>query len=371
MPLLLIKQITDFFKNELRNTVFHKVSGAPSSPVEGQFWYDTAAQKFKFENATVAVDPTDRATHTGSQVASTISDFNTAVRTNTLNQMATPTTDIAMGTHKLTGLQAGSATGHSVEFDQLNAAIAAAVATATAGLSWKAPVDLATTANIANVLTGAPNTLDGVAFSTLTAGGVGARILVKNQSTPAQNGIYTVTTVGTGANGVWARATDADTAAELQGGSLVPVDLGGQADTVWMLTADVVTVGTTALSFTQFGAGAIYTASLGVQLVGSDIRANLGAGLTLSGNSIIPDYSAGNVMKNKVAVGFVGTTGTDVTINHGLALSNKDDYLCEITEVGVGKVLCGELSTDANNIVVSFAVTPTTNQYRYKIVGLS
>jgi hypothetical protein len=366
--LLYIKQITDFVKNEIRNVVLHKVSGAPGTPVEGQFWYDTATQHLKYENASTVVDPHDRATHTGSQTASTISDFNTAVRTNTLNQMAGPTADLAIGTHKITGLSAGTTAGDAVEYNQLNAAIASS----SAGLSWKQPVEVATTANITSVTAGAPNVVDGVTLSTLPNSGVGARILVKAQTSSQENGIYTVTTVGSGANGVWARATDADSAAELQGGTLVPVDQGTTfADTVWMLAGDVVTLGTTTQTWTQFGAGAVYTASLGVQKVGNDFRANLGAGLTLSGNTIVPDYTAGNVMKNKVAVGFVGTSGVDVTINHALGLANKDDYLCEVVEVGVGKVMVGELSTDVNNLVLSFAVTPSSNQYRYKIVGLS
>jgi hypothetical protein len=364
--LLYIKQITDFVKNEIRNVVLHKVSGAPGTPVEGQFWYDTAAQHLKYENASTVVDPHDRATHTGSQTASTISDFNTAVRTNRLDQMATPTASVAMGTQKFTGLAAGSGSGDSVEYAQMNTAIAAAVATATSGLTWKTPVRAATTANIATLAGGAPNTVDGV---TLVAND---RVLVKNQSTGGQNGIYTVTTLGTGANGTWTRATDADTAGELEGGVLVAVDEGTTlGNTVWMNTVDVVTLGTTAQVWTQFGAGSTYTASLGVQLVGADFRANLGAGLTLSGNTIVPDYTAGNVFKNKVAVGFVGTTGTDVTINHALGLANKDDYLCEVVEVGVGRVLCGEVSVDTNNITLSFATTPTASQYRYKILGLS
>lgn len=366
MVLLYVKQVMDMVKNEIRNHVLHKVSGAPGTPVEGQVWYDTAAQHLKYENASTVVDPHDRATHTGSQTASTISDFNTAVRTNRLDQMAAPTADIPMGTHKLTGLQVGSATGHSVEFDQFNAAIAAAVSTATSGLSWKAPVRVSTTANIATLAGGAPNTIDGVSLA------ANDRILVKAQSTGGQNGIYTVTTLGTGANGTWTRATDADTAAELEGGVLVAVDEGTTlGNTVWMNTVDVVTLGTTAQVWTQFGAGSSYTGSLGVQLVGADFRANLGTGLTLSGNQIVPDYSAGNVMPNKRAVGFVGTSGVDVTINHALGLANKDDYLCEVVEVGVGKVIVGELATDVNNLVLSFAVTPTSNQYRYKIVGLS
>jgi hypothetical protein len=54
-------------------------------------------------------------------------------------------------------------------------------------------------------LSGCPNTIDG---SGTLAGG--ERILVKNHSTAAYNGVYVVTTVGTGANGVWTRATDFD-----------------------------------------------------------------------------------------------------------------------------------------------------------------
>ena len=52
----------------------------------------------------LAVDPLARANHTGTQLASTISDFNTAVRTNRLDQMATPTASVAFGSQKITGL---------------------------------------------------------------------------------------------------------------------------------------------------------------------------------------------------------------------------------------------------------------------------
>jgi hypothetical protein len=52
----------------------------------------------------LAVDPLDRANHTGSQTASTVSDFNTAVRTNRLDQMAAPTASVALNAQKITGL---------------------------------------------------------------------------------------------------------------------------------------------------------------------------------------------------------------------------------------------------------------------------
>ncbi len=49
------------------------------------------------------------------------------------------------------------------------------------------------------------------------------RVLVKNQTAPAENGIYVVDIVGTGADGVWSRALDMQTGTNYQGGSIVPV----------------------------------------------------------------------------------------------------------------------------------------------------
>lgn len=118
---------------------------------------------------------------------------------------------------------------------------------AAAGNDYKASVRAATTANIANLAGGAPNTLDGV---TLAAND---RILVKDQTTGSQNGIYVVTTLGTGANGTWTRATDADGVGELTSGAVVAVEEGTtNADSQWMLTTNgTITIGTTALAFAR------------------------------------------------------------------------------------------------------------------------
>lgn len=357
MATLNFKQVVDFFKNEIRNAVLHKVATAPSSPVEGQIWYDTAGKKFMYQNDATAIDPTARANHSGTQVASTISDFNTAVRTNTLNQMAAPTTDLAIGTHKITGLSAGNTAGDAVEFNQMNAAVASAVA----GTSWKTPAEVATTANVANTATGAPSTLDGIS---LTAG---MRILIKNQTTASQNGIYTVTTVGTGANGVWARATDMAAASAAAGGTLISVDQGTtQADTAWMLGADAV-VATDAQSWIPFGVGSSYVAGAGLVLSASTFNVGAGTGIVVNAD----DVALAPSVVRKSAVGYVGTSGVDVTINHGFALAVKEDLMVNVWEVGVGLVQCGVVPTDLNNVVLSFAVTPTTNQYRYSMIGLS
>jgi hypothetical protein len=63
-------------------------------------------------------------------------------------------------------------------------------------------VRLATTANIANLSSGAPKVVDGITVKK------NDRILVKNQTTQSQNGIYVVVNVGTGSSGKWTRASD-------------------------------------------------------------------------------------------------------------------------------------------------------------------
>lgn len=123
-------------------------------------------------------------------------------------------------------------------------------------LDYKASVRAATTANI--TLSGT-QTIDGVSVI------AGERVLVKNQSTGADNGIYVC------AAGAWSRATDADTSAEVTAGMLVPVAEGTtNGDTIWLLTTnDPITLGSTALTFSQFASSAPPSGSAGGDLSGS------------------------------------------------------------------------------------------------------
>ena len=148
----------------------------------------------------------------------------------------------------------------------------------TAGIYWKQSTRAATTANIATLAGGAPNTIDGV---TLAAND---RILVKDQTTTSQNGIYYVATLGTGSNGTWTRATDADGATELGTGSTFWVSEGTvAADTAFTLTTNgAISVGTTGLTFSQSGGITATLAGNGLIKNGSVIDLNIGAEFTLS-----------------------------------------------------------------------------------------
>lgn len=356
-------QNVDANQKELQNPKIHNVNGDPGSPVSGQLWYDTATGKLKYRDGvgTVSIDLRARTTHTGTQTAATISDFDTQVRTSRLDQMAAPTASVSLNSQKIINQADPTNPQDSATKNYVDTAIT----NATAGISWKEPVRVATTAN-GTLATAFANgqSVDGVTLAT------GNRILLKNQTTQSENGIYVVN-----AAGAPTRAADANTAAELQGGVIVAVDEGSaNGNTAWMLATDVTTLGSDSISFVQFGAGSAYTASLGVQLVGNDFRANLGTGLTLTGNQIIPDFGTGTnkVMRAKIATGFVGTTGADITISHNFALANKADLIVEVYENTSGiKVEVGIVAVDANSVTLSFETTPTSNQYRYAMLGLS
>lgn len=89
--------------------------------------------------------------------------------------------------------------------------------------------------------------------------GVGERVLIKNQASTFQNGIYVVTDAGSGAsNWILTRSTDFDTAAEIVPGALVIIQAGTvNAVTSWLQTATVNTVGTDPITFVQFSGQAL------------------------------------------------------------------------------------------------------------------
>lgn len=149
------------------------------------------------------------------------------------------------------------------------------------GLDIKDSVRAATTANI---VLSAPQTIDGIAVI------AGDRVLVKNQTTGQDNGIYVV------AAGAWTRSTDADTSAEVTAGMFTFVEEGtANGDSGWVLTTNnPITLGTTPLVFTQFsGAGQV----------------DAGAGLTKTGNTLnVVTADAGRIVVNADSID-LATTG--------------------------------------------------------------
>lgn len=101
-----------------------------------------------------------------------------------------------------------------------------------------------------------------------TTPAVGSRILIKNQTSTFQNGIYIVTNAGSAStNWVLTRATDFDTASQMTQGKTIDVITGtANAASGWMLTsASVTAVGTSAVTFTRLSKGTGIDNILGVQ----------------------------------------------------------------------------------------------------------
>ena len=191
---------------------------------------------------------------------------------------------IVMGTNRITGM------GDPV--DAQDAATKVYVDNAVQGLDAKASCRVATTANI--TLSGT-QTIDGVSVVG------GNRVLVKNQSAAAENGIYVA------ASGAWSRAADADTWDELVH-AFVFVEQGTDgANNGYVCTvAAGGTLGTTAVTWVQFsGAGQIIA----------------GAGLTKTGNQLdVGTASSGRIVVNAdnidlATTGVVADTYKSVTVD--------------------------------------------------------
>tara|TARA_R100000329_G_scaffold115899_1_gene95302 strand:- start:918 stop:2732 length:1815 start_codon:yes stop_codon:yes gene_type:complete len=219
-----------------------------------------------------------------------ISDFDAGVQANTLDSLANPTGAVDLNSQRITNLADPTSAQDAVTKSYADAL--------TSGLDVKESCKVATTANI--TLSGT-QTIDGVAVS------ADERVLVKNQSTASQNGIYDCKA------GSWARSSDFDTNAEVTSGAFTFIEQGSvNADAGFVLTTDgSITVGTTALSFTQFsGAGAI-TAGDGLQKSGVEISADLKAngGLVIESSEIAVDLAASSIT-GTLAISDGGTGAT-------------------------------------------------------------
>lgn len=151
------------------------------------------------------------------------------------------------------------------------------------GLDVKASVHVATTAALAactynNGSSGVGATLTADANGALTidshAVNAGEYVLVKNQVAGLQNGLYTVTSAGA-VDGpfILTRRGDADTGSELSSGSFVFVEQGtSNASTGWVVsTSGGITIGTTAITFTQFSSAGVADAGDGLQKSGTTL----------------------------------------------------------------------------------------------------
>lgn len=227
---------------------------------------------------------------------------------------------------------------------------------ALAGLQWKAAVRAATTAT-GTMATSFANAqvLDGVTLAT------GDRILLKDQSTASENGIYTVN-----ATGAPTRALDADGVGEVVSNATVFVSEGTvNAEKAYTCSTNgAIVVGTTATTWVQFGGGGTtYTAGSGLNLASTTFSAVAGTGITVGANISI-DVA---VVARKFSVAVGDGTSTSITVTHNL---NTRDVQTIVYNATTWEVVMADVNNaTVNTVTLTFAVAPTSSQYRAVVVG--
>lgn len=360
----------DLNKNEIRNVLAHLLASDPGSPSEGQIWYDTTNHYLKFRNnsATIVLGR--------------------------LDQITAPTADVSLNSKKIVNLLDPGSPQDAATKNYVDGI-------AAGGVYWKAPVRVASTVNVTVSAPG--TTIDGVTMAS------GDRVGLVGQTTTTENGIY----IWNGSAAAMTRASDADTSAEVKSGIAFFVNEGtNNADSSWVLTTnDPITLGSTGLTFVQFSGLGQITAGSGLTKTGNTLNVGAGTGITVNAD----DVQISATYPGQTSIVTLGTittgvwTGTDIAVadggtgastapaartnlgatgkfsatigdgsttafsvtqgTHGLA-SNGQMH-AEVFDASSGaRVFCDITINNANGTVTfTFAVAPTSNQYRYVIIG--
>jgi hypothetical protein len=416
----------DLNQNQILNGTFEKLAADPSTGLfEGRTFYHTGEDALKYYTGS-AWDTLIKGISAAGSYASalTVGESNGAI-TLTLNLADASNAGLLSATFYslLNGATATNTNDTLVKrdasgrFQATSPSADADVATKSyvdaqrSGLDVKQSVRAATT----EALTLASDfengdVVDGVTLVT------GDRILIKNQGTASENGIYVVA-----ASGAPTRATDADSNTEVTPGMFTFVEEGTvNADSGWVLTTNgSITLGTTSLAFAQFSGAGQITAGGGLTKTGNQLDVG-GTTDRITVNADSVDIASTYVGQSSITTLGTITTGTwtatDVAVDSGgtgastasgartnlgettAGFSTSTPVLARVAAQSIGNstdttftithnfgtrdvvvqvfdnstyetVIADTVRASTNTVTISFTSTPANNAYRVVVTG--
>lgn len=307
----------DLVKNELQNAKIHILASDPGTPAEGQIYYNSTSKVLSFYNGT------------------------SFLYLGRLDQTSAPTASVSLNSQRITSLGTPSAATDAVTKAYADALVN--------GLTWKTSVRVATT--VAGTLATSfenGDTIDDVVLDT------GDRILLKNQATGSQNGIYIVAVSGSPT-----RATDMPASSNAQQVAMFVEEGTVNGDTQWVCTTDTdPVVGSDTLTFTQFGATAAVSDGDKGDIVVT------GTGTIWSFDSAVVTTAAKTVLDDTTVAAMVDTLGgASSTGSTGLVRANAPTLVAPILGVASATSLATSAATPlllTNGQLVNVALTSQT-----------
>jgi len=394
---------------EILNLRLQQLAGAPGTPVEGLFWYDpTAGIKHPvfWDGAVLRIVP-----HLGATVPTTETVAQAAAAGSSL--------EVARIDHKhaLPGQATTGADGFMSAADK--ALLANAVPTATVSTLMKrdsagraqavdpvANADIATKSYVDAHAMGqkpkdsvrlataialpanayAANVITATIFGVLSVDGINAalgdRILVKNEATAANNGVYTVTTLGTASvYFVLTRATDFNVWTEIPSSFFFSEVGTTNADCGWTCISDAGgTLGTTAIAFTQTSGPGAWKAGTAAGATGVAVldnttgntfnfraikSANGKITITLVGQDLV--ITDTGTLQGKYAANIGDGVATSIVVTHGLGTQDIVPSVRLVADNSI--VYCDMVASTSTTATFTFVVAPALNSLRVTIVG--